>query len=291
MVNFYESVLSKPEYHRQFSCGESLITLFHCPVHARFSSERFTDLWTNYNLIMYVTEGRKMWYTANGSYDLQKGSCVFVRKGASIMEQFDVGFCVVLFFIPDDFLCETLKTKSKPLNRVEKKYDPVILLNTSNTLVSFFLSMSSFFGGAQEPDKSLLELKFRELILTLADDSSNAELLCYFCSLLHEPQSVSLQRIMDDNYCFNLKLEEYAELSNRSLSAFKRDFQKLFHTSPGKWLLHKRLDHALHLLTNMHKTVSEAAFESGFENSSHFSRCFKERFGTSPLAARQTPAN
>ncbi|MEO5892911.1 MAG: AraC family transcriptional regulator [Ferruginibacter sp.] len=93
---------------------------------------------------------------------------------------------------------------------------------------------------------------------------------------------------MNDNYCFNLKLEQYAELSNRSLSAFKRDFQKQFNTTPGKWLLQKRLDHGLHLLSNMNKTVGEASFESGFESPSHFSRSFKERFGMAPTTIRQT---
>ena len=148
--------------------------------------------------------------------------------------------------------------------------------------------MSSFFAGAREPDTSLLELKFRELVLTIADNPRNAELVTYFCSLRSEPQSVSLRRVMETNYCFNLKLEQYAELSSRSLSAFKRDFQKQFNTTPGKWLLEKRLNHARHLLSNMDKTVGEAAFESGFESPSHFSRSFKERFGISPAAVKQT---
>ena len=92
---------------------------------------------------------------------------------------------------------------------------------------------------------------------------------------------------MNDNYCFNLKLEQYATLCNRSLSAFKRDFEKSFQCTPGKWLLEKRLQHAVHLLTNTGKNVGEAAFESGFENPSHFSRSFKEKFGMPPAAVKQ----
>jgi AraC-like DNA-binding protein len=283
MVNFYERVQQYPDYCRQFNCGDTLITVFNCPLEARLMKNRYTDLWTKYNYIFYVIDGRKIWHTAQGSHDLQQGSCVFVRKGASIIEQFfDIGFCLVLFFIPDEFLCETLKTKSTPLSKPGIKYDPVILLDTSETLNSFFISMSAYFRDTKEPDQSLLELKFRELILTLADNPRNAELLSYFCSLLHEPQSVSLQRIMEDNYCYNLKLEQYAELCNRSLSAFKRDFQRQFNVTPGKWLLEKRLQHAMHLLRNLNQTVSEAAFESGFENPSHFSRSFKGKFGLSP---------
>lgn len=289
MVNFIESVLKHPEYSRQFDCGESLITIFNCPLEARLMKNRFTDLWSQNNYIFYVIDGKKVWHTSHGSYDLKKGSCVFIQKGASIIEQFfDIGFCLVLFFIPDQFICETLKSRSAPIRKMDKDYGTVMHLNTTETLETFFLSMSSYFTTAKEPDKGLLELKFRELILTLADDPHNAELLSYFCSLMHEPQSVSLQRVMYNNYCFNLTIEQYAELCNRSLSAFKRDFQKTMHSTPGKWLLEKRLNHALHLLANKEKNVNEVAFESGFENASHFTRSFKERYQATPSAIRKT---
>jgi AraC family transcriptional regulator, exoenzyme S synthesis regulatory protein ExsA len=231
---------------------------------------------------------RKYGIPPGGTYDIQKDSCVFVRKGGFILEQLaDTGFCVVLFFIPDDFICNTLRTKSKPLLKYEQPFEPVMLLESSETLKGFFLSMSSYFAETQEPDPSLLELKFKELVLNIADNTVNKDLLSYFCSLMHEPQSVLLQRVMEDNFCYHLKLEVYAELSNRSLSAFKRDFKKHFHITPGKWLLEKRLHHAVNLISNQHKTVSEAAFESGFQNPSHFSRAFKKRFGKGPIAMKK----
>ena len=292
MVNFQERVLLNPQYCRQFDCGNSLITIFNCPSTARMMTTKYADLWARENYLFYVLEGRKIWHTVHGSYDVKAGSCVFVRKGACILEQFlETGFCVVLFFIPDEFICEVLKTKAAPIIKSEKKINAVISLDTTETLRAFFVSMYSYFAGTKDPDKSLLELKFRELILTIADNPKNTELLSYFCMMLNEPKSMSLQRVMDENFCFNLKLEQYAELSNRSLSAFKRDFQKQFNTTPGKWLMEKRLNHSMHLLTNLGKNVSEAAFESGFESASHFSRSFRQYFGTSPASVKQQVSN
>jgi AraC-like DNA-binding protein len=288
MLNFYEKALEHPDYYRQFKCNETLITAFNCPLEAKMAKTKFTDLWTKHNYILYVFEGRKMWHTPTGSYDVKQGSCIFVRKGAHILEQFfESGFCVLLFFVPDEFIRETLQSRSKPIIGKETRFEPVFVLEESETLRSFFVSMSAHFGENKEPDSSLLELKFKELILTIADDPRNTQLLSYFCSLMNDPQSVSMQRVMDENFCFNLKLEEYAELCNRSLSAFKRDFQKVYNTTPGKWLSEKRLNHAMLLLTNRNKTVSEAAFESGFENASHFSRSFKERFGVAPASVKR----
>ncbi len=290
MVNFYERVLQHPDYCRQFNCSDSLITVFICPLEARLMKTRFARLWSQHNYLFYVIEGKKTWHTANNAYDISKETCVFVRKGAWIFENFlENGFCVVLFFIPDEFICNTLKIRSKPLNAENRKYEPVMVLDKSDTLSAFFLSISSYFAETHEPDPSLLELKFKELILTIADNPRNEELLAYFCSLMHEPQQVSLQRVMNENYCFNLKLEQFAQLSNRSLATFKRDFEKIYGTTPGKWLLEQRLNHAFRLLKDKQKTINEASFESGFESASHFSRSFKKRFGLVPSACKQHP--
>jgi hypothetical protein len=116
MVNFLERVLLHPQYYRQFECGGSLITAFNCPMEARMMKTRFSALWTQYNYLFYVVDGRKVWHTAKGSYDIGKDSCVFVRKGGFILEQFsEMGFCVMLFFIPDEFICNTLNMKSRPM--------------------------------------------------------------------------------------------------------------------------------------------------------------------------------
>ena len=283
LYNLYGKIASNPNYYRQLNCRESLITIINCQYQTKYE-----NFWSDSNYLVYIMDGRRVWHTSHGSYELQKGSCVFVRKGACIVEHFmDSTFCVLVFFVPDEFICEVLKSKSTPICKSGESYDPVMAIDNNEAVQAFFQSMLSHFDANRAPDASLLELKFRELILTIADNPANRELLAYFSALLQEPQSVSLQRVMEDNYCFNLGLEEFARLSARSLSAFKRDFQRLYNTSPGKWLIKKRLDHALHLLTNMDKSVSDTAFESGFESASHFSRAFRQHFGTSPLAVKQ----
>lgn len=283
MFDIYKKVLSKPEFYRQFRCGDSLVTSFQCLL-----DNRRDDMWSAHNYFVYVVEGRKIWHTAHGSYDLKKGDSVFVRKGACIIEQFlDTTPCFILFFIPDDFIVQTLKTKANPLTEPVRNVDPVIAVEDNAVLQAFFHSMVPYFDSNRDPDPAILELKFRELVLTLSDNEANSDLRSYFTSLLQRQVAITLQQVMEENYCFNLKLEEFAQLAARSLSAFKRDFQNLYQTTPGKWLMEKRLNHALHLLRQRSKSVAEAAFESGFESASHFSRAFRQRFGASPMLAKR----
>jgi len=283
LYNFYESIRDSPLKYRQLSYDELLATEFTCPLEGRMQA-----LWSHHNYFVYVLEGKKVWHTPHGSHELSKNTCVFVRKGASIVEQFfDAEFCVLLFFVSDEYICETLRPRAAGLLKTQERHPPVIQIETDTALAAFMQSVLPYFTRNPQPDKSLLELKFRELLLNIADNRRNREALAYFCSLLHEPAAVSLRKIMEDNFCYNLKLEEYAQLCNRSLSAFKRDFQKTYGQPPGKWLLERRLAHTKLLLLNPNMAVSEVAYESGFENLSHFSRTFREQYGISPAAFRQ----
>lgn len=279
MYNFHDNIKNDPVC-RQLRCGEALVTMFSCPL-----TNKLQDIWSDYNYVMYVLEGRKIWHTSNGSYDLRQGDSVFVRKGACIVEQFNESdSCFMIFFFPDEFICESLERRPVGALKPNANIAPVMPVINSSAAEAFFHSMMPYFGDGYKPDPSLLELKFRELILLIAENPANEELLSWLCSLRHEPAAV-MQRVMEENFCFNLKLEDYARLCTRSLSAFKRDFIEIYQTTPGKWLLERRLMHARHLLTNKARSVADAAFESGFESPSHFSRAFKQKFGHTPANA------
>jgi AraC-like DNA-binding protein len=60
-------------------------------------------------------------------------------------------------------------------------------------------------------------------------------------------------------------------------------------TTVGQFVLNKRLQRAYEILVadpKGHRTVSEIAYEVGFKNVSHFSRCFSRRFKIAPRDVR-----
>jgi len=86
---------------------------------------------------------------------------------------------------------------------------------------------------------------------------------------------------------YDLKIQDFANIANRSLSTFKREFKEHYDTSPGKWLTARRMKRAKAMLQLDSKPIIQIAFECGITNVSHFSRVFKETFGISPSTYQQ----
>lgn len=284
MLNLYEAIRANPSYNR-LEIGDFLFVEYTCG-----ATEEKLALWTDTDYLMHVVTGAKTWHTIDGVCKAQPGETLFVKKGATIVEQhFEKDVCMFTFFIPDALVRSTVremggaanvKTPSlKPLKSAERVENDV-------GLSAFFQSMRLYFSGKEKPSEPLLRLKLKELIVNVLTSGKNPALAAYF-QHIGESDAPSVAEIMEANFRYNLSLEEYAKLCHRSLSSFKRDFSEHFQESPGKWLLQKRLDYSAALLRNSKMNITEIAFESGFEDVSHFSRVFKERFDVPPQTYRE----
>jgi AraC family transcriptional regulator, exoenzyme S synthesis regulatory protein ExsA len=286
VINYYQAARTNPRVFKQLFVNELLFVYYDCPL----GSDR-QDSWSQYNYILYVVTGKKMFYTASRSWLLTSGTAVFVKKGACIIEKVQgETLCLMAFFIPDDYLRSFLSENRALLTRWKnntQENDMVISLDVNEMMHAYYESVIPYFHSPEKPSEDLLELKFRELLFNIIGNPANTELAGFLNTLVSQ-QANNIQPVIEANYCYNLTLNSYAKLCNRSLSSFKRDFFIAYGESPARWLLNKRLAHAQKLLCNSTKTIVDVSFECGFENSTHFSHAFKNHFGVSPLKYRQT---
>jgi AraC family transcriptional regulator, exoenzyme S synthesis regulatory protein ExsA len=285
IIDLYNTVLQHPEHFRQLRCGELLFTQYDCP-----QQSIMQDLFSETNYIAYVISGKRIFHLPGEEYNMTEGKCVFAKKGGWIAEkEAGKGWCVLVFFIPDDYLKQFIKGNRPqlPTRQVqEESTTQMISLDVNALTASFFHGMLPYFAEPVPPPASLLELKFRELLFNLLINPLNSTLLSWMRQLA-ETGRTALQTVMEANYTYNLSMTEFAKIAGRSMASFNREFNTIYKMAPGKWLLQKRLDYARLLLHTTAKPVSEIVFESGFENNTHFSRVFKEKFGLSPLAFRK----
>ena len=153
--------------------------------------------------------------------------------------------------------------------------NPNISFYSDPFLKGFFESLFPYFGEPQQLTATLAEIKTNEAITLLLRKPNFKNILFNFS----DPAKIDMVAYMNRNFVHNIPLEQFAKLTGRSLSTFKRDFKKLFDTTPEKWLLKQRLDLAHHLISKEGKSPSEIYFQVGFVNLSHFSDSFRKEFG------------
>jgi len=285
MLNIYEAVRANPIYSK-LEIGSFLFAEYTCGV----TTKKLPN-WTETDYLVHVVTGKKTWHTSDGVWLAKPGDTLFFKKGATIVEQHlaeDV--CLLMLFIPDALLRSTVREVVSTLNLKTSNNATIrtaaLRVENDVALSALFQSMRTYLSGKEKPPEPLVRLKLKELVISILTSGTNPELAAYF-QRVGSSDSPAVQEIMEANFRFNLSLEEYAKLCHRSLSSFKRDFQVHFRETPGKWLMQRRLDYSATLLRNSPMNVTEVAFESGFEDVSHFSRVFKDRFGLPPMAYRQ----
>jgi AraC-like DNA-binding protein len=283
-MNMYEEIRSSLHFS-SFEFGDQLFAEFTCPF-----EDPLTGIWTPRDSFVHVLQGRKTWRTTQGSWTAEQGQTLYIKKGASIIEQhMDEEFCVLLLFVSDAFISSCVQEvigQLEPLPVLSEDEKRALNIKGDVVLSAYFQSMFSYFSSKKRPSDILLQHKLKELLLNILLDGNNPELASYFRSL-SESTAPSLRGIMESNFCYNLSLDDFARLCGRSLSSYKRDFKAVYETSPGKWLLQKRLEYAAAMLGNPAMQITQIAFESGFEDLSHFSRSFKQKFGISPSEHRK----
>lgn len=285
MINTYDFQVEHPEMFAHLSVKDLLFLHYKCP-----QEERMIKLYTHFNKFIFVLEGKKMIHLRNKSWLLTTDKAVFFRKMAYSQERFrDIEWEVLCFYCPDNYLRQVFKEYRSqfPLKDMPVySNDMLFEINVNAITRAFFYSIVPYFQQQPQPSENLLELKFKELLFSILSDPANGQLLSYVNNMSDQYRPL-LQEIMEANFTFNLTLPEFARIAQRSLATFKREFTEIYHITPGKWLAQKRIGHAKHLLDTSKKNVNEIAYDSGFENSTHFSRVFKEHFALSPMQYRK----
>jgi len=269
---------------RKFEIGELLFASFSCP-----PSEQWEASWAEHDRIVHVLSGRNLLRAGGGTWEIGPGDTIFFRKGAGFLRhQGNEAICLSMFFIPDTFVRTIVRELTPDLPVLPppaEARDMVMRVSEDPGVRAFLQAMTVFFMSDGSPPELLMKLKLKELVASILISRTNPGLSAYLRHVANT-NSPSIPAIMEANCCHNLSIEAFAKLCGRSLSSFKREFREYYGSSPGCWLLDRRLECSAHLLSATNMSITEIVFECGFEQPSHFSRTFKEKFGQTPSEYR-----
>ena len=165
--------------------------------------------------------------------------------------------------------------------------------------LDFRLSELTGSINISNPDLKLLLYKiFRE---TRIDDDTTALsvqslLLKLLDQMLHDnkfsvkrnPAWVNrIRDILHDKFCDKLTLADLSKELGIHPVHLSRDFSKYFQCNLAGYIRKLKVQKSLALLARKNNSLSDIAFECGFSDQSHFSRCFKEVNEEGPLEYRK----
>jgi AraC-like DNA-binding protein len=230
----------------------------------------------------YVISGETHFQTNSGVQIVKAGQMGIARRNQLVKSTKvpppDGEFKSVNIFLDQAFLRRyAAENKLTPA----QKYTGALMRDLPDDpfLRGYFDSLIPYFNQGSQLKPNMAELKTREaveLLLSINPDFND------FLFDFSEPYKIDLEAYMNQNYMYNVSSTHFARLTGRSLASFKRDFEKVFRTSPGQWLQQKRLSEAYYQIKEKGGKPSEVYLNVGFENLSHFSYVFKKAFGVGP---------
>ncbi|PUZ27677.1 AraC-type DNA-binding protein [Chitinophaga costaii] len=234
------------------------------------------------HVLSHVISGRSETTVGDKTFTFQEGDLYFFRKNQLAryikMPPPDGEFKSVSIAIDEN----TLRSLAQEHNLQPSQPwsgDTILKLKNNLLLSNYIETLSPYLNSTGEINPGLTSIKVKEAVMILLQINPALKDLLFDFS---PPGKIDLEGYMNAHYKFNVDLNRFAFLTGRSLASFKRDFEKIFHMSPNRWLQHKRLQDAYYLLKEKGWRSSDVYLEVGFKDLSHFSFAFKKAFGMTP---------
>jgi AraC-like DNA-binding protein len=253
------------------------------------SPNSFRNTFQDMACFFYVLKGHGNLIESNGSHTIGKNEGLVKSCGNFISSYYkDVDGCdfeaIVIYFYPDVIKEIYSELVPQVINEDLTAKPPQRIIG--NELIEQFINgMQLYFENQDLMDENLSRLKIKELLMILLKSNYFEGIVDLFNGLFSSGDK-TFRDIVEKNICSNISLDQLAFLTNRSLSTFKRTFKKEFNESPARYIKRRRLEKAAEELIVSDDSITEIAFECGFQDLSTFSSVFREAFSESPSEYR-----
>lgn len=235
--------------------------------------------------IIYVEEG-DLDFSVNGeNFVLNEGEAVLVNSKRIHSNGSPRGRYTVFYYslINPSYL--------RASSYIEQKYvAPVLgpdgfdylILNNQDWTMPILNDMVTMFKQPNYDGKELeiieLELRMLRTLYTHLDLSSS------FSSVSQSYVSTFREMIefIADHYSEKISLEDIANAGNVGKTLCATIFKKLSSKTPGEYLINYRISEGLKMLDDNSLSITDVAFQTGFNSASHFTKTFREMMGCTP---------
>ena len=208
---------------------------------------------------------------------LSSGNCI-----ASVSISKQKTFESILIFFTNQVLSDFYLTYAAKLNNTKKENPNSYLEFEKDEFINNYIqSLLLTLNKNRHFSESMKRIKLHELFLYLLENYPD-KFLSFEQSASISDRELQIRKIVEANKDNNLTIDELSFLCNMSPSTFKRQFKKVYNTSPSIWLNEQRMVLASKMLNERKEKPSEVWHKLGFETHTGFTKSFKKFYGCTP---------
>ena len=234
--------------------------------------------------IKYEIENKSITIPVNDAVMLKCGNYFSQIRNSEISKNHEI---VIVHFHPE-ILKKIYDTDLPKIFQEPVKRDLSLSLGKINNdflIQKYIEGMLFYFDNPTLVNDDILVVKLKEIVLLLCQ-TKNAPVIQQILSQLFSPTSYSFKQVIENNLYSHFTTDEFAQMTNLSLSSFKREFKKNYNDSPANYIRNKKLDKAAELLLISEERITDIAFDCGFNDLANFSTLFHDKFNCAPSAYR-----
>lgn len=235
----------------------------------------------------------------NGAKDTRVGDDIFqITAGRALVvsHHLPVASQVIQASPDDPYLAIVLRLDVPTLHNFAKRIDEVAFENdgaasfaVDDVTDDLVEAIHRYLGSAD--DLAAAEIigpaQFQELHFRLLKSSQGRMLRELIAQTSHANKIARAIDIINSNFAKPLSMAVLAAQAGMSESAFYQHFKSVTRMTPLQYQKQMRMHEAKRILTSGVATVTEVAFQVGYESLSQFSREYSRKFGVPPKAMKQ----
>lgn len=193
---------------------------------------------------------------------------------------------IIVHFHPE--ILKTIYGNSKPpcWKEIEAPVTQYIIQMAASNLIQHYIEgVKHLFDNKEALTDDILILKIKEIILLLMQTENSPKVTQIIRSLFSE-RTFTFKEIIEGYLFLPVSIEGLANLSNTSISTFKREFKKIYRSTPANYIMNRRIEKVADLLKISDASISTIGYDCGFSTPSHLTKVFKTKYGKTPSQYR-----
>lgn len=247
--------------------------------------------------IYYLISGSRKFFIESDIYNISKGDLVLIDKNAMHRTTYSSDKLNERAFVlfDDRHIADFLEEFGKEeLEQCFKHRVFSIPIHRREYIEGLISQIYNEYKNRDEFSENLMKCSLYELMVFLVrykrsffNEKEDIASLSTEALTASDESIQKAARFIVENYKKNISLTDAAAFVNMSTTYFSKKFKEVTGFGFKEYLLNLRIKKASELLLETRLSVTEIAYEAGFNDSNYFGDVFKKSKGISPLGYRK----